>query len=109
MESVKMKAVAVHEPGKVGIVEIARPVPRPYEVLVRSEIAFICNATDRKVVQGHFPGMGADAYPLILGHETVGISRRPASSSFSGPEPETTISISATWLKTPISCPGPSN
>ncbi len=73
MESVKMKAVAVHEPGKVGIVEIARPVPRPYEVLVRSEIAFICNATDRKVVQGHFPGMGADAYPLILGHETVGI------------------------------------
>jgi threonine dehydrogenase-like Zn-dependent dehydrogenase len=67
-----MKSVAVLSPGKVGIVEVPRPEPGPYEALVKSEIAFICNATDRKVVAGHFPGMGADAYPLILGHETVG-------------------------------------
>ncbi len=67
-----MRAVAVFEPGKVGIVEVATPRPGPYEVLVKSEIAYICNATDRKVVSGHFPGMGREAYPLLLGHETVG-------------------------------------
>jgi threonine dehydrogenase-like Zn-dependent dehydrogenase len=67
-----MRAAAVLEPGKVGIVEIPEPVPGPYEALIKSEIAFICNATDRKVIAGHFPGLGADAYPLILGHETVG-------------------------------------
>jgi threonine dehydrogenase-like Zn-dependent dehydrogenase len=67
-----MRAVAVFEPGKVGIVELPKPEPGPYEALVRSEAAFVCNATDRKVVGGHFPGMGPEAYPLILGHETVG-------------------------------------
>jgi threonine dehydrogenase-like Zn-dependent dehydrogenase len=67
-----MRAVAVFEPDKVGVVEIPAPRPGPYEALVKSEIAFICNATDRKVVSGHFPGMGREAYPLILGHETVG-------------------------------------
>jgi threonine dehydrogenase-like Zn-dependent dehydrogenase len=67
-----MRAVAVLEPGKVGIVDIPAPKPGPYEALVKSEIAYICNATDRKVVAGHFPGMGSECYPLILGHETVG-------------------------------------
>jgi threonine dehydrogenase-like Zn-dependent dehydrogenase len=67
-----MRSVAVLEPGKVAIVEIPAPGPGPYEALVKSEIAYICNATDRKLVQGHFPGMGREAYPLILGHETVG-------------------------------------
>ena len=67
-----MRAVAVLEPGKIDLVDIPRPSPGPYEALIKSEIAFICNATDRKVVQGHFPGMGPEAYPLILGHETVG-------------------------------------
>lgn len=68
-----MKAAAVLEPGRVAIVELPRPEPGPYEVLVRSELAYICNATDRKIVEGHFPGMGPENYPLILGHETVGI------------------------------------
>ena len=67
-----MKSVAVLEPGKVALVELPRPRPGPYEVLVKSEIAYICNATDRKLVAGHFPGIGRDAYPLLLGHETVG-------------------------------------
>jgi threonine dehydrogenase-like Zn-dependent dehydrogenase len=67
-----MRSVAVLEPGIVGIVEVAAPKPGPYEALVKSEIAYICNATDRKVVAGHFPGIGKEAYPLLLGHETVG-------------------------------------
>jgi threonine dehydrogenase-like Zn-dependent dehydrogenase len=67
-----MKTVAVLSPGKVGIVEVARPAPGPYDAIVKNEIAYICNATDRKVVGGHFPGIGADRYPLLLGHESAG-------------------------------------
>jgi threonine dehydrogenase-like Zn-dependent dehydrogenase len=68
-----MRSIAVLEPGKTGIVEVPKPSPGPYEALVKTEIAFICNATDRKLVAGHFPGIGADRYPLLLGHESVGV------------------------------------
>jgi 2-desacetyl-2-hydroxyethyl bacteriochlorophyllide A dehydrogenase len=68
-----MKSVAVVEPGRVEIVDIPKPSPGPYDAVVRNEVAYICNATDRKLVNGHFPGIGADKYPLLLGHETVGI------------------------------------
>ncbi len=66
-----MRTVAVVEPGKVEVVEIGEPKPRPYQVRVKTEAACLCNATDGKLVSGHFPGV--DKYPLILGHESVGI------------------------------------
>lgn len=68
-----MRAVAVIEPGRIEVVDIPKPVPGPYEALVRNQAAYICNATDRKVVGGHFPGIGPDKYPLLLGHESVGV------------------------------------
>lgn len=68
-----MFSVAVREPGRVAIVEIPKPVAGPYEAIVRSVTAFICNATDRKLVAGHFPGIGPERYPLLLGHECAGI------------------------------------
>ena len=68
-----MFGIAVTEPGKLGIIQIPRPKPGPYEVLIRTEVACLCNATDRKLVDGHFPGV--DTYPLLLGHESAGISR----------------------------------
>jgi 2-desacetyl-2-hydroxyethyl bacteriochlorophyllide A dehydrogenase len=68
-----MFAIAVVEPGRIDVVEIPKPKPGPYEALVRNEAAFICNATDRKLVAGHFPGIGAEKYPLLLGHESAGI------------------------------------
>jgi threonine dehydrogenase-like Zn-dependent dehydrogenase len=49
------------------------PEPALYEVLIRTRVAYLCNATDRKLVSGHFPGIGAEKYPLLLGHENVGI------------------------------------
>jgi threonine dehydrogenase-like Zn-dependent dehydrogenase len=64
-------SLAVLEPNKVVLVSLPDPVPGPYEARVRTELACLCNATDRKLVQGHFPGV--DRYPLLLGHETVGI------------------------------------
>jgi len=66
-----MRAVAVMEPNRVEVVEIDAPKPGPYQALVRTEVAALCNATDGKLVAGHFPGV--EDYPLMLGHETAGI------------------------------------
>jgi threonine dehydrogenase-like Zn-dependent dehydrogenase len=66
-----MKAVAVVKPNLMQLVEIPEPQPGPYQARVRTEAACLCNATDRKLIEGHFPGV--ENYPLILGHETAGI------------------------------------
>jgi threonine dehydrogenase-like Zn-dependent dehydrogenase len=66
-----MLSVAVVEPNKLEVVDIPEPTPGPYEAKVRTEAVLICNATDRKLIEGHFPGV--ENYPLLLGHETVGI------------------------------------
>ena len=66
-----MRTVAVIEPGRVEIVELDEPEIGPYQAKVRTEAACLCNATDGKLVAGHFPGV--DAYPLVLGHEGAGI------------------------------------
>ncbi len=66
-----MLSVAVVKPDQVELVDIPLPTPGPYEARIRSEVACLCNATDRKLIEGHFPGV--EDYPLILGHETVGI------------------------------------
>lgn len=66
-----MRAVAVTTPDKVEVVELAAPAPGPYQALVRTDTAALCNATDGKLVAGHFPGV--DQYPLVLGHESTGI------------------------------------
>lgn len=67
-----MRSVAVVQPGEIEIVEVPKPTPGPYDVLVKTEISFICNVTDRELIEGTFPGMGPEAYPLLLGHEAVG-------------------------------------
>ena len=66
-----MHAVAVVQPGQVKLVDIPEPQPGPYEARIRTEAVYLCNATDRKLIEGHFPGL--NTYPLLLGHETVGI------------------------------------
>ncbi|MFN8379839.1 MAG: zinc-binding dehydrogenase [Anaerolineae bacterium] len=66
-----MFAVAVVQPDELQMVEVPRPEPGPYEARVKTEIAALCNMTDRKLIHGEFPGV--EQYPLLLGHETVGI------------------------------------
>jgi threonine dehydrogenase-like Zn-dependent dehydrogenase len=66
-----MLAVAVTQPNQLEIVEVPEPTPGPYEARIRTEVACLCNMTDRKLIEGHFPGV--EQYPLLLGHETVGI------------------------------------
>ncbi|MFA5446785.1 MAG: zinc-binding dehydrogenase [Sphaerochaeta sp.] len=67
-----MKAIVVQRPNELAVVDVPMPILGPYDALVKSDIAFICNATDRKLVQGGFPGIGPESYPLLLGHENVG-------------------------------------
>ena len=66
-----MRAVAVVEPNKVALVELGKPTPGPYQALVKNDVAALCNATDGKLVAGHFAGV--DQYPIIIGHECTGI------------------------------------
>lgn len=66
-----MRAIVATEPGKLDVVEIAVPEVGPYQALVKTEVAVLCNATDSKLLSGHFPGM--DAFPMVLGHEGAGI------------------------------------
>lgn len=72
-----MRAVAVVKPGEVRVVQVGMPEPGPYQALVQTELAAFCNATDGKLVAGHFPGV--ESYPLLLGHEGTGIVRKVGS------------------------------
>jgi hypothetical protein len=66
-----MFAIDVTTPGKLDVVDVLDPTLGPYEARIRTELAALCNLTDRKVIEDHFPGVGD--YPLLLGHETVGL------------------------------------
>lgn len=66
-----MRTVVVVEPGKVEIADMPPPTPGPYQARVKTDAACLCNATDSKLVAGHFPGV--EEYPLVLGHESTGI------------------------------------
>jgi len=65
-----MKAAIVTREGTIEIMEIPAPCPGPYEALVDVIACGFCNATDLKLVEGHWPGGGP--MPYILGHESVG-------------------------------------
>jgi L-iditol 2-dehydrogenase len=74
-----MKALAVVEAGRMELVSIARPVPRPHEVLVRIAAVGLCG-TDYHIFEGranyHSDASGRliplKEHPQILGHEMCG-------------------------------------
>lgn len=66
-----MKTIVVTQPNRVEIIELPKPKPGPYQALAKTKVASLCNATDRKLVEGHFPGV--ENYPLVLGHESVAV------------------------------------
>jgi len=50
-----MRAVIVKQPG-AEVVQIQKP-KWAYQALVKTEVAALCNATDSKLISGHFPGV----------------------------------------------------
>lgn len=67
-----MKSVIAVQPHELTILDTPVPKPGPYQALVRTEAACICNQTDSELLAGKFPGM-EDAFPFALGHESVGV------------------------------------
>jgi 2-desacetyl-2-hydroxyethyl bacteriochlorophyllide A dehydrogenase len=67
-----MKTISVTAPNQVEIIDTPIPKPGPYQALVKTEFACVCNNTDGELVGGHFPGM-EKSFPFALGHESVGV------------------------------------
>jgi D-arabinose 1-dehydrogenase-like Zn-dependent alcohol dehydrogenase len=61
-----MFSIAVLKENEIDIVELPKPEVGPYDVLVKTKISGICNATDRKPIHGQFPGIGSDWYPILI-------------------------------------------
>ena len=66
-----MKAALTDGKGKVWIEEIPRPVPGDYECLCKTMACATCTGTDTKHIHDKLPW--AQAYPGLLGHESVGV------------------------------------
>jgi threonine dehydrogenase-like Zn-dependent dehydrogenase len=66
-----MKSVIALHPGQIEIINTPAPKPGPYQALVKTEYACVCNRTDSELLHGNFPGM-EDKFPFALGHESVG-------------------------------------
>ena len=67
-----MKAIRLNAPNDFEYTDIPIPSPGPSEVLVRVESVSICG-TDPHIIQGHFPGVWPQEFPLIPGHEWSGV------------------------------------
>ena len=67
-----MKTIVAHAANEIRIVDTPIPKPGPYQALVKTEFACICNHTDSELLRGSFPGM-EQAFPFALGHESVGV------------------------------------
>lgn len=78
-----MKAVITDGKGKVWVDEAPEPEVGEYDALVRIEACAFCNSTDRHIVDATLP-FGSMPYPVILGHESVGVVERvgPGVRSF---------------------------
>ena len=66
-----MSAVVIDGEGTGWVEQLARPVPGPYECLVRVRVCGFCNGTDLKLWHGGV-GFTDVRYPTVLGHETAG-------------------------------------
>lgn len=67
-----MKAAITDGKGKVWIEDILEPEPDDYQCLCEIKACATCSGTDSKHIENKLPWNQDDAYPGILGHESVG-------------------------------------
>ena len=67
-----MKAILLRGPNDFVYCDVPKPSPGEYEVLCRVESVSICG-TDPHIIQGDFPGVWPQSFPLIPGHEWSGV------------------------------------
>ena len=65
-----MKAVLIEAANKLAIRDIPESPLGDYQARTRLICGSICNSTDRKLLEGTFPG--CTDFPALLGHEAVG-------------------------------------
>jgi L-iditol 2-dehydrogenase len=65
-----MKAAVVEKPGVLRIRQVPDPAPGDYDALCELLYGATCTGTDTHIIRGEFPF--PIAYPVILGHESVG-------------------------------------
>lgn len=66
-----MKAIRLNGPNDFEYTDVPVPEPGEYEVLCRVESVSICG-TDPHIIQGDFPGVWPQSFPLVPGHEWSG-------------------------------------
>ena len=66
-----MKAIRLNGPNDFEFTDVPIPSPDEYEVLCRVESVSICG-TDPHIINGDFPGVWPQNFPLIPGHEWSG-------------------------------------
>lgn len=65
-----MRAAVVAAPGQLEVREVPEPKIGPYEALCAQLFGATCTGTDSHLIHGRFPWN--NAYPFVLGHESVG-------------------------------------
>ena len=65
-----MKAVIITNSQSIEFADIPEPTCGDFDVITETLACGICNGTDAKIIEGHFPDL--ETYPLVLGHEAVG-------------------------------------
>jgi NADPH:quinone reductase-like Zn-dependent oxidoreductase len=86
-----MKAAVIHSFGPPEVIrteEVATPVPKDDEVLVRVHAASV-NPVDYKTRSGHYPAVKQDQLPLTLGRDVAGTVQQcgPSARRFKPGEP----------------------
>jgi len=65
-----MRGVVIEAVGQLALTDVPETPLGEYEARTQLVCASICNSTDRKLVDGTFPG--CTNFPALLGHEAVG-------------------------------------
>ncbi len=65
-----MRGVVIEAVGQLALTDVPETPLGEYEARTQLVCASICNSTDRKLVDGTFPG--CTSFPALLGHEAVG-------------------------------------
>lgn len=67
-----MRAAVIHAPRDLRMESMAVPEPGPGEIVIRTLVASICNATDVHIWEGSLGEELRPRYPHVLGHERAG-------------------------------------
>lgn len=67
-----MRAARIHGPHDLRVERVPEPEPGPGEILVRTRVASICNATDVHIWEGELGEELRPPFPHVLGHERSG-------------------------------------